>query len=216
VGVFDDACDVALRRLVSLPSFQHVGIKDDNYHFFVLTGLTWVDWATIAGFALTIIGFGVTLLQLHRTLTAVQAMNYDRGEINRTTASGRLTESFPALRAECSNARQAAEDNDRRELRQSLENWAGTCSQVIKQLDKLKSIRAARRGDMTDDEQVAQTAEKLRSARITVREAIWKIDNKTEIRELYSAARYALRSMSECDDQMQEILEGTIYLRRVS
>lgn len=215
MGDLNGACEVALRRLVSLPSFQHVGIKGNNYHFFVLAGLTWVDWATIAGFALAIVGFGLTLLQLQRTLTAVQAMNYDRGEINRTTASGRLMKSFPSLQALSSNARRAAEENDRRELRQSLENWSGTCSKVIKQLDQLKSIRAARRGEITDDEQVAQAATQLRSARTIVREAIWKID-KANIGELESDVRYALRAMSDCNDQMQEVLEGTNYLREVS
>lgn len=215
MGDLNGACEVALRRLVSLPSFQHVGIKGNSYHFFVLAGLTWVDWATIAGFALAIVGFGLTLLQLQRTLTAVQAMNYDRGEINRTTASGRLMKSFPSLQALSSNARRAAEENDRRELRQSLENWSGTCSKVIKQLDQLKSIRAARRGEITDDEQVAQAATQLRSARTIVREAIWKID-KANIGELESDVRYALRAMSDCNDQMQEVLEGTNYLREVS
>jgi hypothetical protein len=216
VGIFEDAYEVALQRPVSLPSFQHVGIKEAKFHFFVLSGLTWVDWATIAGFALTIVGFGITLLQLHRTLTTVQAMNYDRGEINRTTATGRLTESFPSLQALCNNARRAAEENDRRKLRQSLDSWAGTCSQVIKQLDKLKSMRAAHRGETTDDEQVAEAAQQLRSARVIVREALWKIDNEPEIGELESDVRYALRAMSECDDQMQEVLEGAIYLRKVS
>jgi hypothetical protein len=119
--------DVGCGTRASTSALGELAVDNNSpFNFFKLTGLTWVDWATLLGFLLTIVGFGVTLWQLHRTQTAIEAVNYERSSINRSTASTRLTkESFPSLDRLYVKARSAADDNNRDRLREILERWSG-------------------------------------------------------------------------------------------
>lgn len=208
--------EVTLPGLAHLPSGE-LTTDSSPFNFFKLAGLTWVDWATLVGFLLTIIGFGVTLWQLHRTQTAIEAVDYERGRINRSTASGRLTEqSFPSLRSQYGKARSAVEGNNRRGLRRALERWSETCSETIAQLAQMQERQTSRHETSADDDRVAKAIELFASTQGKVREAIWKIDNEDERRELEEYVRYAFKSMSECNDRMREIMERDRYLRKVS
>jgi hypothetical protein len=208
--------EVTLPGLAHLPSSE-LAVDNSPFDFFKLTGLTWVDWATLVGFLLTIVGFSVTLWQLHRTQTAIEAVDHERGRINRSTASGRLTEqSLPSLQSLYGKARSAVEENDRRKLRQTLERWSGTCSQTIAQLEQMQERKTGRNQSLENDGQTTKDIEQFYSAQGKVREAIWKIDNEEEPKELEEYVRYALKSMSECNDRMREVMERGRYLRRAS
>jgi hypothetical protein len=200
------------------PSGELAVDNNSPFNFFKLTGLTWVDWATLVGFLLTIVGFGVTLWQLHRTQTAIEAVNYERSRINRRTASGRLTtESFPSLNRLYGKARSAAEENNRQRLREALERWSGKCSEALEQLALMQEQETSSRRESADDDRAAKAViNQFISTQGKVREAIWKIDKGTEISELREDVQYALKSMSECNDQMRGLRERDRYLRRAS
>jgi hypothetical protein len=204
--------------LAHLPSGELAVDNSIPFNFFKLTGLTWVDWATLVGFLLTIVGFGVTLWQLHRTQTAIEAVNYERSSINRSTASARLTtESFPSLDRLYTKARSAADENDRDRLREILEGWSGVCSEALAQLAQMQGRETGRRRSSPDDDQATKALiDHFTSARGKVREAIWKIDKGAEISELREDVQYALKSMSECRDHMRGLRERGRYLRRAS
>jgi hypothetical protein len=209
---------VVAATLAHLPSNELVADNSTPFDFFKLTGLTWVDWATLVGFVVTIVGFGVTLWQLHRTQTAIEAVNYERNRINRSTASERLTTgSFPSLDRLYSRARSAAEENDRDRLREIFESWSGVCSEALAQLAQMQEREIGRRRSSTDgDQAIKAVIDQFTSAQSKVREAIWKIERGAEVRDLQEDVRYALKSMSECKDHMRGLRERGRYLRRAS
>jgi hypothetical protein len=187
---------VVVPGLAHLPSGELAVDNNSPFNFFKLTGLTWVDWATLLGFLLTIVGFGVTLWQLHRTQTAIEAVNYERSSINRSTASTRLTkESFPSLDRLYVKARSAADDNNRDRLREILERWSGVCSEALAQLAQLQERETGRRRSSADDDQATKAViDHFTSARGKVREAIWKMDRGAEISELREDVQRVMRN----------------------
>src|SRR6202011_2528731 len=109
----------------------------------------------------TVVGFGITWWQLHRTRTARQAVNETRSEINRKTASTRLSQSLPSLRTLYAKARSAAYEKDKQQLRQRLEEWSGKCGPAITMLEQLQAQRATHRWKRTGDDQVARVVANL-------------------------------------------------------
>jgi hypothetical protein len=212
------ASKVTLPGLAHTPSGEFTVDNNGSFSFFKLAGLTWVDWATLVGFIVTIVGFGITLWQLHRTQTAIEAVNFERSKINRNTASGRLTtESFPSLNKLYDSARSAAEANNRKRLRAVLERWSGICSEALAQLEQMQEQEAGRRGASADDNRATKAViDQFTSAQGKVREAIWKMDGGAEMSELREDAQYALKSMGECNDQMRGLRERDRYLRTAS
>lgn len=209
---------VVAATLAHLPSGELAADNNSPFNFFKLTGLTWVDWATLVGFLLTIVGFGVTLWQLHRTQTAIEAVNHERSRINRSTASARLTKgSFPSLDRLYSKARSAAEENDRNRLREIFESWSGVCSEALAQLAQMREQEAGRRRSSADgDQAIKAVIDQFTSARSKVREAIRRMDWGAEVSDLQEDVQYALKSMSECKDHMRGLRERGRYLRRAS
>jgi hypothetical protein len=212
------ASNVTLPGLAHTPSGEFAVDNNSPFNFFKFTGLTWVDWATLVGFLVTIVGFGITLWQLHKTQTAIEAVNDERSRINRNTAAGRLTtETFSSLNKLYDSARSAAEENNRKRLRSLLERWAGICSEALAQLEQMQEQEAGRRGASADVNRATKALiDQFTSAQGKVREAIWKMDEGAEMSELREDAQYALKSMGECNDQMRGLRERDRYLRMAS
>jgi hypothetical protein len=205
--------DVALRGSVRLPSSGLVFGNAHRFDFFALGGLTWIDWASVLGLFLTVVGFGITWWQLHRTRTARQAVSDTQTEIDRETASTGLGESLPLLKDICAKARAAAGKRDRKDLRRRLENWSDKCGEAITQLQQLYEQQPKRRRTRAADDRVADVVQQLRSARSMVREALWKMDDQPQMEDLELGVRYALRAMSEFSDLATEMIEERRYYR---
>lgn len=190
--------------------------KQSPFDFFALKGLTWIDWSTALGLILTISGFGITWWQLHRTRTARQAVTETRIEINRSTASERLSKSIPSLRALYTKARSAAYEKDKVQLQRRLDDWSVKCTEAITQLEKLQSRRTAKRWGRTGDENVAAVLGKLRSAQGRVGEALRKMDEQPDMVDLESGVKYALAAMREFSALAAAMEEESHYVERVS
>ncbi|HEY4854205.1 MAG TPA: hypothetical protein VII22_25745 [Streptosporangiaceae bacterium] len=210
------ACEAAVRGSARSCPLELVADKAHPFVFFKLEGLTWIDWATVTGLILTVVGFGITWWQLHRTRTARQAVNETRSEINRKTASTRLSQSLPSLRTLYAKARSAAYEKDKQQLRQRLEEWSGKCGPAITMLEQLQAQRATHRWKRTGDDQVARVVAKLRSAQSMVGEALRKMDDQPDMVDLESGLQYALTAMREFSDLAAAMVEENRYLRKAA
>jgi hypothetical protein len=196
----------------SLPSL--FADERQPFDFFALSGLRWIDWATIAGLVLTVVGFGITWWQLYRTRTARQAVDDTRSEINQKIASEGLSESLPMLQEIYLKARSAASKRDRRQLRRRLENWSNKCSEAITQLQQLQERQPKHRRTRQNDDRVADAVKQLQSARNKVREGLRKMDDQPDMEDLELGLQYALNAMSHFSDLAAEMVEGMHYTSR--
>ena len=206
----------AAHSSVGAKSFELIIDKGHRFDFFTLNGLTWIDWATVAGLILTVVGFGITWWQLHRTYTARQAVNHTRREINRSAAISSFSKSIPSFRTLYEKARSAAYEKDKEQLRQMLENWSRKCEPAILQLEQLQEERVARRGSRKDDDRVAMVVGNLRSAQNKVKEALRKMDDHPDMLDFEVGIQYALTAMREFSDLAMAIAEDNRYLRKVA
>jgi hypothetical protein len=154
-------CLFARRTGCSAVAAASVRESRGTFHFFRLDGLTWIDWATVAGLILTVVGFGITWWQLQRTRTAQEALSETLALVNEGKASDLFTASVPALRNLYARVVKAAEKNDSSQLAQLLVDWAITCSGAIEQLERLKERKPRRKRHLQNDILAEATALKF-------------------------------------------------------
>jgi hypothetical protein len=184
------------------------------FHFFYLNGLTWIDWVGIIALILTIIGFGITWWQLHRTQTARRAVAEFIKNSNRETANARMTKTLSSLLTLHNKVNDAVGKDDSIALQKALENWTRTCSRVIPQLARVQTLpRRTQIHGRSGQEmgQFAGSAEQFIAARLTVDEALLKLRGISRKTRLASEISHALSRIHECSNLAVMILEQDQY-----
>jgi hypothetical protein len=218
VGVLlSHLASVAATHAPAVPHLFELTIdKKPPFDFFTVNGLIWIDWASICGLIITVVGFGITWWQLYRTRTAREAASDTRREINQTTAIKRLNKSLPSFRTIYRQATEAAYQKDKRELRLMLENWLSKCGPAIAQLEQLQERRVSRRWASKEDDRAARVVEKLQSAQGRVAEALRKMDYQPDMTDLESGVQYALTAMREFSDLAARMREEDNFFREAA
>jgi hypothetical protein len=208
------ACVGVGGRLARLPALELANGPSQPFRFFTLNGLTWVDWATVIGLILTIIGFGITWWQLNRTKTAKQAVTESIMGANRETAGSRLTKTLSSLPSLNNKVYDALDKDDLIALRKALENWTRDCSRVISQLGRVQATpnrTQAHRGSRQEIDQIAESAKQFVAARLAIDEALLKLRSWNRKTQLSTEISHALRKMRECSNLAVMIIEEDQY-----
>ena len=205
-------------RLALLRTSEFADNPSQPFHFFTLNGLKWIDWVGVIGVIVTIIGFGITWWQLHRTKTARQAVTEFITTSNREMANSRMTKTLNSLLVQHNKANDAVAQNDRIALQKALEKWTRSCSQVISQLGRAQAVpngSQAYRQSHQEADRITENKNQFLAARVTVDEALLKLRSSSLQKRLSTEIVYAIGKMHECSNLAVTILEEDQY-RKVS
>lgn len=116
-----------------------VALQHQTSDFFGLTGLIWIDWISVAGVVVTVVGFVLSYVALSRTITADRAVDQSVNRINSDLAKERLEDLLPTYRKQYNSCSAAVDANDAAKLRNTLEKWLSNSERTPPMLDRLNA-----------------------------------------------------------------------------